>query len=440
MASEINKIIQQYHPAAWKSLTELGKRIYLPKGIPLQAQQAAKCDINATIGQCTDDVGEPMPLPVMADKFQNLDPKDVFLYTSQGGRKDLRSAWKQHILEDTPQNINAENVALSLPVVSAGLTHGLSLIGELFVDASTCVLLPNPRWDNYDLLFQVRRQGNIVEYDVMKTLDDKNDPYPRRRAVFNSEEILEKLRVHSQNYKKLFLSLNFPSNPSGYTPSSSEVNILIAGLQDIVAEWKRKGSEHSLVILLDEAYKGMEWDRENSITSSLFFQLQNLDRDYAVVCKVDGATKEMFFFGGRIGFVSFAAHPEVQPALEEKVIGLMRSTISALSSPSQIVLLKALQSPLLLEQQQNLRNILFERYEVLRHVLQQSSLDYWPFNSAFFCLIHCSTDPQEKRLKLIQHGLGVVTIPRTPAIRVSYSTVPKDKIPRLVEILENETS
>ena len=134
----------------------------------------------------------------------------------------------------------------------------------------------------------------------------------------------------------------------------------------------------------------MEWDKEYSITSSLFFQLKNLDRDYTVVCKVDGATKEMFFFGGRIGFVSFAAHPEAQPALEEKVIGLMRSTISALSSPSQIVLLKALQSPLLLEQQQSLRNILFERYEVLRQVLQQSSLDYWPFNSAFFCLIHCS--------------------------------------------------
>ena len=86
MASEINKSIQEYHPAAWKALTELGKRIYLPKGIPLQAQQAAKCDINATIGQCTDDVGAPMPLPIMADKFQNLDPKDVFLYTSQGGR------------------------------------------------------------------------------------------------------------------------------------------------------------------------------------------------------------------------------------------------------------------------------------------------------------------------------------------------------------------
>ena len=36
MASEINKSIQEYHPAAWKALTELGKRIYLPK--ILQAQ------------------------------------------------------------------------------------------------------------------------------------------------------------------------------------------------------------------------------------------------------------------------------------------------------------------------------------------------------------------------------------------------------------------
>jgi aspartate/methionine/tyrosine aminotransferase len=440
MDLEINKSIQQYHPAAWRAFTDLGKRIYLPRGIPQQAQQAAQCEINATIGQCTDDLGKPMPLPVMAEKFQNLDPKDIFLYTSQGGRKDLRAAWREHILEDAPSNTNREDVDISLPVVSAGLTHGLSLVGELFVDSSTCVLLPNPRWDNYDLLFNVRVQGQIVDYDVMKIPENTTpqDIYPRRSSVFNSMGIVQKLREQAQKYKKILLSLNFPSNPSGYTPSQKELDILIVGIQDLVAEWKQTGSSHSLVILLDEAYKGMEWDKENSLTSSLFFQLQHLDKEFVVVCKVDGATKEMFFFGGRIGFISFASNLEARTALEEKVIGLMRSTISALSSPSQIVLLKALQSPLLIEQQISLRNILLERYEILQNVLQQSSLDYWPFNSAFFCLVHCPTDPQEKRLQLIERGLGVVSIPRTPALRISYSTVPKEKIPQLIEIFEGK--
>ncbi len=430
MELQINQRIQKYHPAVWRALTDLGKRIYLPKGIPLQARQASQCDINATIGQCTDDEGQPMPLPVMADKFKNVDPKDIFLYTPQGGRRDLREAWREHIYQDSSE----ETVEISLPVVSAGLTHGLSLAGELFVDEQTRVLLPQPRWDNYDLIFGVRGQGHIVDYNVM-TDPDTTTKNPCRNVSFNSSGIIETLKEQSQHTRKLFLALNFPSNPVGYTPTQSEIDILVHGVQEIVADWKRRGTKHSLIILLDEAYHGMEWD-SNSITSSLFFQLQHIDREYVVVCKVDGATKEMFFFGGRIGFISFATSKETQAAMEEKVIGLMRSTISALSSPSQIVLLKALQSPELYSQQEELRHVLQDRYEVLRETLQKSSLDYWPFNSAFFCLVHCPTDPQKKRLQLIEQGLGVVSIPRTPALRISYSTVPKEKIPNMVDILQ----
>ena len=39
-----------------------------------------------------------------------MDPKDVFLYTSQGGRKDLRAAWKEHILDLDPDLITGYNI------------------------------------------------------------------------------------------------------------------------------------------------------------------------------------------------------------------------------------------------------------------------------------------------------------------------------------------
>ena len=63
-------------------------------------------------------------------------------------------AWSQHIRHEMPE-------AYSLLVACMGLTHGLSICADLFVDSSTDVLLPAPRWGNYDVIFGMRPQGEF---------------------------------------------------------------------------------------------------------------------------------------------------------------------------------------------------------------------------------------------------------------------------------------
>ena len=62
--SNINILIKRLHPAAWLTLSPLGKRLYFPKGVPVQAQEAidAGCDYNATIGQLKGEDGRALPL------------------------------------------------------------------------------------------------------------------------------------------------------------------------------------------------------------------------------------------------------------------------------------------------------------------------------------------------------------------------------------------
>ncbi|MEC7986008.1 MAG: aminotransferase class I/II-fold pyridoxal phosphate-dependent enzyme [Myxococcota bacterium] len=410
-ATELNQLLKKDYPAASRLLTDFGKRLYFPKGVPAQAAEAKDCTYNATIGQLTDDNGRALPMPVMAEKIRGLTAEEVFLYTPQGGRSDLRRLWKSKLQKSITGT-------LSLPVVCCGLTHGLSICADLFVDEQTTVLLPSPRWGNYDMVFGIRRCGRIVDYQLM------GGTAPARGWTWNLEGLAASL---SQVKGKAFLALNIPSNPGGYTPSEAEVDQLVRLL---------KRHPYPLCIMLDEAYYGMEWE-ERCYKKSLFEKLSTLDKEKFLVVKVDGATKELFFFGGRIAFVSFNAKGQAAAALEEKVIACIRSTVSALPSPSQALVYSALSSERFDAEVHSIRAMLRERYQVLKDSLANSALDYWPFNSAFFALVATDGCPEAMRKKLLSVDVGVVSFKEANAVRLSYSTLSKDSIPEVVRRIES---
>ena len=411
-AAQLNQTLQSHHPAAFRCLSDFGQRLYFPNGVPAQAAAARNARFNATIGQLTDDNGLAMPLPSMARFIEGLTQEEVFLYTAQGGRPDLRAAWQTRIK-------GHHQTAMSLPVSCAGLTHGLSLVADLFVDAQTTVLLPAPRWENYDLVFQTRRQGQVINYDVMS-----GEAGNHRNWGLNLSGLEEAIRQIDS--PKSMLVLNYPSNPGGYSPTREEAQ----RVAEIIAQAKGP-----MVILLDEAYRGMEWE-EDCFKDSLFHVLSTLDPERFLVVKVDGATKELFFFGGRIGFVSFATpSPEAATVLEEKTKSAIRCAISALPSPSQALVMAALRSPSLEAEAASVRSMIYERYQALKSALQGSELDYWNFNSAFFALIDAPKGAEATRQLLLRHDLGVVSVPSVQALRISYSTIPSTRIPELVQIL-----
>lgn len=46
------------------------------------------------------------------------------------------------------------------------LTHGLSLVGDLFVDTNDTILLPSHNWGNYKLVFGTRHSAQIDTYSI----------------------------------------------------------------------------------------------------------------------------------------------------------------------------------------------------------------------------------------------------------------------------------
>jgi len=402
-AQRLNAVIQAHAPAAGALMSGLGRRMWFPNGVPAQAREARNCPINATIGQVTDGSGGAVPLPVMAEAVPHLPPESVFLYAPQGGVRQLKSAWRDQMMSRAPTRAG-------LPVVTCGLTHGLSMVADLFVDVDTEVLLPAPCWGNYRHLFGVRREALLRPY---KVVGDHGFQVDSLRATLASCS------------GPALLVLNLPSNPVGYSPTLAEADAIV----DVIAN-----SPVPLVVLCDDAYHGMIWE-DGLLPHSLFHRLSHLDPARVMAIKVDGATKELFFFGGRVGFVTVGVEGEAADALQAKLLGLARSSVSTVSTASQHLVLQALQSPDTESQRLALLDNLRSRYRRFKQGLDRAGLRYLPFNSAFFTLIKVSRPPHDVRRAMLADGVGVVAVPDAGAVRVSYASVADDQIDGLVDAL-----
>jgi aspartate/methionine/tyrosine aminotransferase len=402
-ADTLNQRLKVLRPAAEACLSDLGRRMFFPQGIPAQAAQAKSARINATIGQLTDGTGHALPLGALSQHIQGLDLSDVFLYTPQGGQRPLRDAWQARLTQpgDAP---------ITSPFVTVGLTHGLSLMADLFTDPDTEVILPDPGWGNYDHIFGARRGARLIRYPVF------------RDGVFCAEAMAEAL---AQVRTKAVVVLNFPGNPTGYTPTPEELQPWLDAIE---------ASDKPLVVLSDDAYAGFVYE-PGRLQRSPFYALAKMDPDRVLAIKIDGATKELVFFGARVGFVSFAAQGESAEILSEKLKGAARSSVSTAPAVSQAMVTAALKHPHLQAQQQSLLHEVTGRYRALKTALTDAGLPSVPFNSGFFAMIPTHGDPEALRQQLLGQGVGVVSLARHGAIRIAYSSTRAEVLPELVQII-----
>ena len=402
-AALLNASLAAHHPAAAACLSDLGRRMFFPRGIPAQAAEARSAEINATIGQLTDGNGGALPLPALSQHLQGLDLRDVFLYSPQGGQKPLRAAWGARLTRpgDAP---------LTEPFVTVGLTHGLSMVGDLFADEETDVLLPSPGWGNYDLIFGARRAARILRYPVFQN------------GRFCAEAMAQTL---AEVRTKALVVLNFPGNPTGYTPTEAELRPWL----DAIA-----ACDKPLVVVSDDAYAGFVYE-PGRLSRSPFYELATMDPERVLAVKLDGATKELVFFGARVGFMSFGAEGEAAAILEEKLKGAARSTVSTAPAISQAMVTSALADPALEGQRQALLGEVASRYRTLKRALADAGLPTVPFNSGFFAMVHTEGDPEAVRQRLLAQGVGVIALQQHGAIRIAYSSTTEAALPVLVQAI-----
>ncbi len=422
LAAELNEIIERENPQVYGMLSDFGKRLFFPKGILAQSAEArdkAK-RYDATIGIAREN-GKPMFLPSIMQYFQGLTPAETLTYAPATGRPDLRKKWREEMVEKNP---SLAGKGFSVPVVANGVTHALSLVGDLFVDRGDMVLLPDKFWENYELLFACD-PGQLALY-----------PFFNACGGFNVEALRQALATRAGSWKTVLI-LNFPNNPTGYSLTKSEADQIILVLRQAADEGR------NLVVVTDDAYFGLFYG-EDLLEESLFARLAGCHERILAV-KVDGPTKEEFVWGFRAGMLTFGAQAFSSPealyrALEKKVAGAIRSAISSGSQVGQSVLAKAMAGPSLVSERQEKRAILAARAKKVQELLQRPEFaKFWepyPFNAGYFmCLKLKDLDAETFRKYLLdKYGVGVIADGERD-IRIAFSSVDVEGLEELYSLL-----
>lgn len=419
LARGLNETLERENKHVYDMLSDLGRLIYFPKeGILSQSAEAktkAK-KFNATIGIALEN-GQPMHLKVIQDNLSAYNPKDLYEYAPPAGKPELRAAWRTKMLEENP-SLAGKNYGN--PIVTNALTHGLAIVADLFANAGDAVIFPDKNWENYELTFGIRRGANIVNF-----------PLYNEEGLFNAEGLKQAILSQKERGKAIVV-LNFPNNPTGYTPNAVEGQSIVEAI--------RAGAEAgiNIVAVTDDAYFGLFF--ENSLQESLFGALADLHPRVLAV-KVDGATKEEFVWGFRVGFITYASQSDaLLSALEQKTTGIIRAVISSGSHPSQTFVLQALNSPEFHAQKQEKFEIMKARANKVKDLLDSGKYGdvwtYYPFNSGYFmCLKLKTVEAEALRTHLLdQYGVGTIALGTTD-LRVAFSCIEEKDIESMFDLI-----
>ncbi len=413
----INPLAQELNDAlkgttAGELLSDVGVRLYFPKGIIAQSGEAKKLGkvANGTIGTTVVE-GKPVMLPSIHKFAPALTAGEIVAYAPTAGVPEFREIWKKELIKKNP---SLANKSFSLPVVVPGLTAGISYLSDLFLDEKHALVAADPSWDNYVLIASARRNAQFVQFKMFK--DGK----------FNIDGLEATLKEQAKT-GSVRVILNFPQNPSGYSPTKAEA----ARLVEICKNLAEGGTK--VMVWCDDAYFGLNYE-DDIEPESLFAKLCDLHENI-LAAKIDGPTKEDFAWGARTGFITFGCKGMTDAqydALVKKLMAAIRSSVSCSSTPAQTLIRKGYETGKLDEEKKEFRKILERRYTLVRKFVnshKSNAIEPLPFNSGYFMSFDTKKiNAEELRVKLLhEKGIGTVQIdPQT--LRVAFSSLDEDKI------------
>lgn len=424
IAVQLNETIARGNPNLLQMLSPMGQALFFPKGILSQGAEAKEKAhrFNATIGIATDRQGT-MHLDSVMAPLADLKPEETLNYAPSFGLPALREIWQEALRSKNP---GLRGKAISLPVVTAGVTHGLATFSDLWVSPGDGIVLPEMMWGNYNMVFAVRGGARILTHNLF------NDA-----GGLDLDAFAQAVQAEAEARGKVIALLNFPQNPSGYTPTEAEAD----RIADILAEAADNGAQ--VVAAVDDAYFGLFYTPE-AACESLFVRLAHRHPRLLAV-KLDGATKENFVWGLRVGFITYGCPITGDPrpvyeALEKKTAGCIRGTISNASHLSQRLVLQSMRSPDYPREKQEKFETLKRRALRVKAVLADpkyaEAWDVYPFNSGYFmCLRLKSVGAEALRVHLLdRYGVGLIAIGEAN-LRVAFSCIEENDIQALFDIV-----
>ncbi len=422
IAQELNKIIENANSHLMSMLSDIGKNLFFPKGILTQSAEAKEKAhrLNATIGMAKEG-GGTMVLPSVMKHLSGLTPEESVTYAPSFGIPELRKIWRKAIYEKNPSLAGA---AISLPIVTNGITHGISVFADVWVDPEDVVILPDMMWGNYSMIFSVRKKARLSHY---KIFTDKGG--------YNIAALEQQIQKEAKTHKKVVVLLNFPHNPTGYSLLEHEADQMAEVLIDLAK------SGVNLIVVADDAYFGLFYEK-GVLQESIFARICGKHPRLLAV-KLDGATKENYVWGLRVGFLTYGCQVNgdaaaVYDALERKTAGCIRGNISNASHLSQQLVVQSMKDAAYPAEKQNKYQVLEARARKVRQVLADpkyaSAWDVYPFNSGYFmCIRLKSVNAEKLRVHLLDHyGVGLISLGETD-LRVAFSCLEEADVQELFD-------
>ncbi|MDD4082208.1 MAG: aminotransferase class I/II-fold pyridoxal phosphate-dependent enzyme [Sphaerochaetaceae bacterium] len=416
-ANQLNKEIEK--TIFYQGMSEYGKSVYFPKGIVWQAEEAKEKSgkYNATVGLSRIN-GKPFYQKRLLSNFTRFEENQVVCYAPCTGEMKLRKLWKKDLIKKNPL---LETQEFSLPIVTSGLTHALSICTRLFIGSDDTVLIGGPYWDNYDLLIKENLKAKIATFDILNIDED-------------FEKAIDRTYGKTKFIKILF---NFPNNPTGFTPSEVQMKRIAMILK------KRAETGQKVLVLCDDAYFGLFYD-ENCFSQSLFALLCNLDENLLAI-KIDGATKENLSWGLRIGFITYASknfNSIIEQVMKEKTASCIRSSVSSSSKVSQSLLIDALSDETGLQVAKDwVLEEMRTRYNIIKNFLLNNTntfLKPLEFNSGYFMCFKVVRDGEIFREFLLkEYQIGTISFYEkgNSYLRIAYCSIDKENLQSLFSLI-----
>lgn len=425
IAQELNQIIETGNPYLMEMLSHVGENLFFPKGILSQSAEAKEKahKLNATIGIATEK-GKTMNLPSIMDSIRGILPEASITYAPSFGIPALREHWQDSMFMKNP---SLDGKTIGLPLVTCGITHAISMFADVWLDPGDVVILPDLMWGNYTMILNVKKGALISRYPLFSG-----------NGGFNFSAFEKKLRSEADQHDKVTVLLNFPNNPTGYSITVNEGKRIM----DILVSIAEEGT--NVIAVTDDSYFGLFYE-DSVLKESLFSHLCD-QHPRLLAVKLDGATKENFVWGLRVGFITYGCqinggNPRaVYDALERKTAGSIRGSISNASHLGQTIVLKSMQSDNFNAEKEEKFNILKNRAVRVKKVLSDprytKAWDVYPFNSGYFMCIRLKTvDAETLRLHLLEkYGVGLISM-GDKDLRIAFSCLEENEIPELFNII-----
>jgi aspartate/methionine/tyrosine aminotransferase len=424
IAQELNQTIKQGNPHLMAMLSDVGKSLFFPKGILSQSAEAKEKahKLNATIG-IAKEKGGIMRFPSVMSAIDNIPPEESLTYAPSFGIPALRKTWQNALREKNP---SLADKPISLPVATSGITHAISIFADVWVNSGDVVILPDMMWGNYNMILSVRKGARISHYPIFS-----------ESGGYNVAAFEERVRAEAAAHDKIIVLLNFPQNPTGYTLTKDEGK----QIADILIDVAKTGT--NVIAVCDDAYFGLFYEEE-TMKESIFASLSD-QHERLLAVKLDGATKENYVWGLRVGFITYGCKAEgdqeaVYDALAKKTAGCVRGNISNCSHLGQTIVLKSMQAENYPAEKKEKFEVLKNRAKKVKAVLKDpkylDAFTAYPFNSGYFmCVKLKSVDAETLRKHLLdKYGVGLIALGEKD-IRVAFSCLEEDDIQELFDII-----